>query len=314
MITIEHVYIFAGVVIAAFAVLSLRERRLVNAAFWGLLAASFLFGSQLSDFANGVLALALVTSGGFNLMKRSLPVETTQQERLSAALLHGNWLFAPALLIPAIALFGTMVLKNMTFNGLPLVDVKQVTLISLALGVVCALAICVAWLKPHILVPVREGLRLMDTIGWAAILPQLLASLGALFAIAGVGKAVGSVALQYLPLNNPQAAVVSYCVGMALFTAVMGNAFAAFPVMTAAIGLPLIVHKFGGSPVIMSAIGMLAGFCGTLTTPMAANFNIVPAALLELPDRNGVIKAQLPTAIMLLIANTALMEMLVYRY
>jgi len=101
---------------------------------------------------------------------------------------------------------------------------------------------------------------------------------------------------------------------MALFTAVMGNAFAAFPVMTAAIGLPLIVHKFGGSPAIMAAIGMLSGFCGTLTTPMAANFNIVPAALLELPDRNGVIKVQIPTALMMLAINTALMEALVYRF
>jgi uncharacterized membrane protein len=51
---------------------------------------------------------------------------------------------------------------------------------------------------------------------------------------------------------------------------------------------------------------MLAGFCGTLMTPMAANFNIVPAALLELKDRNGVIKAQVGTAIPLLAANIAL--------
>jgi uncharacterized membrane protein len=101
---------------------------------------------------------------------------------------------------------------------------------------------------------------------------------------------------------------------MALFTIVMGNAFAAFPVMTAAIGLPLIVHKFGGNPAIMGSIGMLSGFCGTLVTPMAANFNIVPAALLELRDRNAVIKAQIPTAIPLLIANTLLMYFLVFRF
>ena len=36
---------------------------------------------------------------------------------------------------------------------------------------------------------------------------------------------------------------------------------------------------------MIGAIGMLAGFCGTLMTPMAANFNIVPAALLELKDQ-----------------------------
>jgi uncharacterized membrane protein len=47
---------------------------------------------------------------------------------------------------------------------------------------------------------------------------------------------------------------------------------------------------------------------------MAANFNIVPAALLELSDRNGVIKVQLPTAAIMLALNTALMGLLVYRF
>ena len=173
---------------------------------------------------------------------------------------------------------------------------------------------CYAWLRPPALAPVEEGRRLLDAIGWAAILPQMLASLGALFALAGVGRAVGTVATRYLPLGTPLGAVIGYCLGMALFTAVMGNAFAAFPVMTAAIGLPLIVHRFGGNPVIMASIGMLAGYCGTLMTPMAANFNVVPAALLELPDRNGVIRAQVPTALVLLAGNTALLAALVYRF
>ena len=42
--------------------------------------------------------------------------------------------------------------------------------------------------------------------------------------------------------------------------------------------------------------------------------NIVPAVLLELPDREGVIKVQAPTAILLLIANTILMYPCVYRF
>ena len=105
---------------------------------------------------------------------------------------------------------------------------------------------------------------------------------------------------------------------MALFTFIMGNAFAAFPVMTAAVGLPLVVMQFGGNPAIVCAIGMLAGFCGTLTTPMAANFNVVPAALLDLPDRdapfNGVIRAQLPTAGILLLINIVLMYVMAFRF
>src|SRR5690606_40293063 len=118
--------------------------------------------------------------------------------------------------------------------------------------------------------------------------------------LAGLGDRIGELFALYLPLDQRLLAVIAYCVGMALFTFIMGNAFAAFPVMTAAVGLPIVVGEFGGNPAIVCAIGMLAGFCGTLTTPMAANFNVVPAALLDLPDRdapvNGVLRAQLPTA------------------
>ena len=102
-------------------------------------------------------------------------------------------------------------------------------------------------------------------------------------------------------------AVIVYGLGMAMFTVVMGNAFAAFPVMAAGIGVPLLVQRYGASPAPVAALGMLAGFCGTLLTPMAANFNLVPAALLELEDRHGVIRAQAPTALMLLAVNLALL-------
>jgi uncharacterized membrane protein len=107
--------------------------------------------------------------------------------------------------------------------------------------------------------------------------------------------------------------VLAYGLGMALFTMVMGNAFAAFPVMVAAIGMPLLIKQYGGDPAIVCAIGMLAGFCGTLMTPMAANFNLVPAALLELKDKNGVIKAQIGTALALLAVNIALIYLLAFR-
>ncbi len=318
MITLDHVFILLGLFLAAVAVLSAIDsanpKRIGNAAFWGLFAASFLFGSRLGDFANGLLVLALMGLGGFGLLGKSAPPTTSQQERRQIAEARGNWLFAPALLIPVVTLLGTLTLKHASIAGAALLDGAQVTLISLAFGVIVALATAFFWLRPPVLAPLQEGRRLIDSVGWAAILPQLLAALGAIFTRAGVGHAVGDIATRYLPLGLPFEAVIAYCLGMAMFTFVMGNAFAAFPVMTAAIGLPLIVHKFGGNPAIMSAIGMLAGFCGTLLTPMAANFNIVPAALLELPDRNAVIKVQAPTALPLLVANMILMYFLVFRF
>jgi len=289
------------------------RRRIGNAAFWGLLALSFLFGSELGDVANGVLVLALMALGS-SAMGLGSPQTTSVAEREASARAKGNAIFTPALLIPAIAIAGTLTLGKLRFQGVPLADPKQVTLIALALGIVIALVVALLRFRPPALAPIEEGRRLCDAIGWAIILPQLLASLGAVFAISGVGAAVGRIATTWLPLGHPFAAVVAYCIGMALFTMVMGNAFAAFPVMTAAIGVPLIVHRFGGDPAIMGAVGMLSGFCGTLATPMAANYNIVPAALLELPDRNGVIRVQIPTAIPLLLGNIILMYVLVFRF
>lgn len=316
MIGLEVLYVIGGAFFAAISVLSARDasnpKRWKNTTFWGLFAASFLFGSHLPDLANGLIVIAMVLVAGVGGLGRGEPRTTTPQERAESAARLGNRLFLPALAIPLTALAGTFAFKRPELGGL--IDPKQATLVALILGVFVALAIALPMLRTRPSAPLQEGRRLLDTVGWAAVLPQMLAALGAVFAAAGVGAAIGQIASDWLPDGSRLAAVAAYTFGMAIFTMVMGNAFAAFPVMAAGIGLPLIVQRFGGDPAIMGAIGMLSGFCGTLMTPMAANFNIVPAALLELSDRNGVIGAQVPTALLLLLANTALMYVLVFRF
>jgi uncharacterized membrane protein len=237
----------------------------------------------------------------------------TPAQRAASAARWGNRLFIPALTIPAVTLLGNAVLKGLLVNGQPVVDPRQVSVISLALGAIAGLLVGYAMLRPPALAPLHEARRLWDSVGWAAVLPQMLAALGAIFASAGVGAIISRMAVHWLPLDSPFVAVVTYTVGMAIFTMIMGNAFAAFPVMTAGIGLPLIVTRFGGDVTIMAAVGMLSGFCGTLMTPMAANYNIVPAALLELPDEYAVIKAQIPTAVLLLTVNTGIMYVFAFR-
>jgi len=196
---------------------------------------------------------------------------------------------------------------------LPFVDPKQATLISLAAAAVVGVISALVVLGQPPLSPFQEGRRLVDTIGWAVLLPQMLAALGVVFEHAGVGKVVGQIVTTYLPMDSRAAAVAVYCVGMAMFTAVMGNAFAAFPVLTAGVALPILVGRFGANPAVVASIGMLSGYCGTLVTPLAANFNLVPPALLEIPDRYAVIKAQIPTAFLMLIVNTVLMYVLAFR-
>ena len=311
MIDLHWLYVFAGAVFVSFAIDSALDRtnakRFGNVGFWGLIAASFWFGDFLGDRGNGVLVLALVAVAGAHLLGTGRKSSTTPEQRAAFSERYGNKLFLPALIIPLTAFVGTLLFNYTPLKNSGLIDPKSVTLALLVLGVIIAVIVCYAWLRPPAIAPVQEGRRLMDSIGWAAVLPQMLASLGAVFAAAGVGTTIGALASAIIPNGSIFLAVLSFGLGMVVFTMIMGNAFAAFPVMAAAIGVPILISQDGGNPAVIGAVGMLSGFCGTLMTPMAANFNIVPAALLELKNQYGVIRAQIPTAIPLLIANVLIL-------
>ena len=317
MITLHWLYTLAGAMFVAFALLSALDRshskRFGNAAFWGLMALSLLAGDRIGDFGNGLLVLGLAGLAGFGFIGRSHPATTSDVERQGWSDRLGNKLFLPALIIPVTALVGTLAYNYTALGSYGWVEPKRETYVFLGLGVLLALGAIFAWLRPPPIAPLQEGRRLIDAIGWAAVLPQMLASLGVLFAAAGVGDAIGSLTRMVIPEGSIFLTVAVFGVGMAIFTMVMGNAFAAFPVMVAAIGVPLLIQGYGGDPAVVGAIGMLAGFCGTLMTPMAANFNLVPAALLELKDQYGVIRAQIATALPLLAVNILLIYLLAFR-
>jgi uncharacterized membrane protein len=318
MIRLEFVYILAGLFFCAIAALEGLDRgntqRFRKVLFWGIYGITFLFGAVLPSFVTGCLVIAMVLVTGWKDLKRSNVGSVGEQQRRASAQRFGNRLFVPALLIPLVTFTGTMTLDRIKIHGVSLVAHRDVTLVSLGLSVIVALVAALYLLRQRPVDSLHEGRRLMTAVGTVAVLPQLLAALGALFAAAGVGGVVAGIVNHVIPVNFTFGVVAAYAIGMALFTIIMGNAFAAFPVMTAGIGLPLLVHLHGGNPAIVGAIGMLSGYCGTLMTPMAANFNIVPAALLELPDRNGVIKAQIPTGAVLLVVNIFLMYMLAFRF
>ncbi|WP_395391120.1 DUF979 domain-containing protein [Novosphingobium sp. BL-8A] len=307
MIDIGTVYLLAGLAFAAFAVATARDRanpkRWGSGLFWALIALSFLAGDRLGDFGNGLLVLALVAIAGARLLGHGKPRTTDTAEREAFAQKLGSRLFLPALVIPVTAFCGTLLFNYAGLERLGLVDPRWITLVLLALGVIIALVATMLWLRPPLSAPVEEGRRLMDAIGWVVLLPQMLAALGVVFGAAGVGTAVGAIAQGVLPEGNVFVAVVVFALGMALFTVVMGNAFAAFPVMAGAVGVPILIHLHGGNPAVVGAVGMLSGFCGTLLTPMAANFNMLPAALLELKDEHAVIRRQIGTALPLLACN-----------
>src|SRR6202049_1233793 len=101
MIGLSTVYVLAGVVLAAIAVLSAGDRdnpkRWANAIFWGLFAGSFLFGDRLGDFGNGVLVLAMVALAGTVGLGIGRPATTAPEERQVLAQKLGNKIFVTAL-------------------------------------------------------------------------------------------------------------------------------------------------------------------------------------------------------------------------
>ena len=318
LITVEMFYAIIGLVFAFIAARLLRDRghgkRWGSALFWGLLAVTYLFGKVLPPLVVGYLVLAMVALAATRQVVRAKEDGPSRAERVASAERLQNKLFWPALLVPAVAVVGTLLFAKIQFRNFSLIDPKQVTLISLGLGALLAIGVAMRATGAKVAVPVNEGGRLLQAIGWALILPQMLAALGGIFAKAGVGPVVADIVARALPTQFPFVAVAAYCLGMAIFTMCMGNAFAAFAVITGGIGLPLIVQQHHGNVAIMAGIGMLAGYCGTLMTPMAANFNIVPAMLLDLKDKNAVVKAQIPIGLTLLAANILIMYLCVYRF
>jgi uncharacterized membrane protein len=300
---------------------NLRERRWEHAGFWCVLALMFASGDHvLAESKAGhpmpaqLAGIGVIVLAVFALrMRRMHLAEAPVEQRTASALRWGHRLFGPALLIPLITVLVVLCAPRIAIAGRPLLGEGSPTLIGLALASIVAAFAALAVTRSPPSAAFVEGRRLLDTMGWAALLPIVLATLGGVFAASGVGDAVAALVSMVIPVDNPLACVLAYGLGMVLFTVIMGNAFAAFPVLTAGIGLPLLIQRHGADPAVLGALGMVTGYCGTLLTPMAANFNLVPAALLELDDPNAVIRMQVATALPLLLVNLVLMAWLVFR-
>lgn len=296
-ILLEIFYVIIGLYMTSTMVFTLKDKnhktRLGTALFWGIIAAIFIFGKIIPPVIVGCLIVIIALLSAF----KQINIGTLKQLDNTFAQLKaenlGLKIFIPSLAIAFVA----MVVA--TFTKIPG---------TVAIGISSTVALILTFIltKASPVQYAEDSNRMFQSIGVFSILPQLLASLGALFTAAGVGDVISKMISGVIPEGNILAGVIAYCVGMALFTAIMGNGFAAFSVITVGIGVPFVFAQ-GGDPVICSALALTAGFCGTLLTPMAANFNILPAALLNTKDKNIVIKSQAPIAIVLLIIHVILM-------
>lgn len=321
---IHLVFYVIGIVLLLVAGMTWRDtahpKRWSTGLFWLLFSSSFLFGDlmvaqlgkPLAYRINGVVVLLLALIAGANLLgsgQHSRVMTPVFQEKLKKI---GMKIFLPALSIPVITVILTLFAKTVHIGDWYLLDQSNLTLAALVVACLCALLLSCGVTGGTPLQAVRESRRLIDTLGWALVLPQMLAMLGGVFVTAHTGQAIQHVVSMLITPESRLGLVIAYCVGMAVMTMIMGNGFAAFPIMTAGVALPFLIIGQHANPAAVVAIGMFSGYCGTLMTPMAANYNIVPAALLELKDKYLVIKTQIPTALLVLIANILLMYFLAF--
>ena len=294
---LELFYIMLGLYMGITMIFTLKDTnhktRIGTSVFWGILAAVFIFGKLIPNTIVGILVVVIAVLSA----TKQINIGTLKQldetfTNLKAEKL-GLKIFIPSLLIAIIAM---LIAQFTELSGTVAIGISST--VSLLMTFAITKAKPVEFLE--------DSNRMYQAMGSFTILPQLLASLGALFTVAGVGDKISSIISGVIPQGNILIGVVAYCVGMALFTAIMGNAYAAFSIITVGVGIPFVFSQ-GGDPVVCSVLALTAGYCGTLLTPMAANFNVLPAALLELKDKNAVIKVQAPLALILLVLHIVLM-------
>ncbi|MET0390739.1 MAG: DUF979 family protein [Polyangiales bacterium] len=286
--SLEIVYVLTGLLLWVFAVLTWRDlshpRRVGSACFWLGFGAIFALGSWLPDWLTGCLVLGLVALDGAGQVRgRTSGFVVSASESPS-----GRKIFLPVLVIPLATLafawlFQASGLKN-----------SDGALIGLGLGSVAAFVLATRLTGCSLHLGLDAGRQLNETMGAVTMLPQLLASLGVVLAAAHVGDLVADGVRQLVPVNSPFWLALANCFGMAGLTVLTGNSFAAFPVIATGLLSPLIIEPLHANPALVAILTLTAGSSGTLLTPMAANFNTVPAALLGMRDMHGVVKFQLP--------------------
>ena len=300
----EVIYIIIGLLCINCGVKNLKDKEnsepVGTFIFWAVLGVVIALGRWLPSLVSGILVVVMCLPAIFKKVKKGAVSAATKAETEAAYEKIGMKIFAPTLSIGVMA-----VICAITGLGIGLSALNGV-----AIGVLVSIILLMILNKEN--KPstfLNDSERMLSTVGPLSMLPMLLACLGSIFTKAGVGDVISDIVSHIVPEGNVNAGIVVYAIGMMLFTMIMGNAYAAITVMTVGIGYPFVLAH-GANPVVIGMLALTCGFCGTLCTPMAANFNTVPVALLDMKKPMGVIKNQVPIAIIMLVVQIVVMIML----
>ena len=272
--------------------------RVGTAVFWCSFGIVCGFGSWLPAKVSGAFVLIMCLPPIFKKVKIGKTDNPTKEHTEQQFKKIGMKIFVPAFSVAVCSLFFAL-FSNMS------------SMVAITVGVIVAMILLMAFdakqNKPAVFL--NDSERFLGITGPLSMLPQLLGCLGGVFTAAGVGDVIAQLVEKIVPKGNVNIGIIVYAIGMVLFTMIMGNAFAAITVMTVGIGAPFVL-AYGANPVVIGMLALTCGYCGTLLTPMAANFNILPVAILNMKDRWGAIKNQVLVAIFMLVFQICYMIVL----
>ena len=272
--------------------------RIGTAIFWCSFGIVTALGTWLPAKVSGVLVIIMCLPPIFKKVKIGKTDNPTKEHTEQQFKKIGMKIFVPAFSVAVCSLFFAL-FSNMS------------SMVAITVGVIVAMILLMAFdakqNKPAVFL--NDSERFLGITGPLSMLPQLLGCLGGVFTAAGVGDVIAQLVEKIVPKGNVNIGIIVYAIGMVLFTMIMGNAFAAITVMTVGIGAPFVL-AYGANPVVIGMLALTCGYCGTLLTPMAANFNILPVAILNMKDRWGAIKNQVLVAIFMLVFQICYMIVL----
>ena len=288
---LEIIYMLTGFVTIYTGIKNLRDpenpSRIGTALFWTILGVIISFGRWIPSTVVGLLIIIMCIPAVLKKVKMGNVQKMTVEETKANFEKIGMKVFIPAFVIGA----GALVFAVFTDLG---------ALVGVGFGVLTSAILLMVLLpsnKPAVII--NDAERMISTVGPLSMLSMLLACLGSVFTAAGVGETIAKLVSGVIPKGNITVGIIIYALGMMLFTIIMGNAFAAITVMTVGIGAPFVL-SYGADPVLIGMLALTCGYCGTLLTPMAANFNMVPVALLDMKRRFTVIRNQFVIALIMI--------------
>ena len=190
---LEVFYVMIGLYMASTMVFTLKDKnhktRYGTALFWGIVSVIFMFGKMIPSTVTGALIIVIALLSAFKQINIGTlkQLDDTFTKMKSESL--GLKIFIPSLAIAIVAMLIA------SFTKLPG---------TVAIGIAATVALILTFIitKATPVEFVEDSNRMFQSVGVFSILPQLLASLGALFTAAGVGDIISNILWYIVHISN----------------------------------------------------------------------------------------------------------------